>query len=68
MEIKILENILGTNDALAAENASLFSEKGIFVVNLMASPGAGKTTFILETIERLGKDLSIAVIDGDRAR
>ncbi len=67
MEIKILENILGTNDALAAENASLFSEKGIFVVNLMASPGAGKTTFILETIERLGKDLSIAVIEGDIA-
>lgn len=67
MEVKILENILGTNDALAAENAELFAKKRVFVLNLMASPGAGKTTFILETIERLGKDLSIAVIEGDIA-
>lgn len=67
MEVKILENILGTNDALAAENAELFAKKRVFVLNLMASPGAGKTTFILKNIERLGKDLSIAVIEGDIA-
>lgn len=67
MEIKVLESILGTNDALAGENADLFSEKKVFVVNLMASPGAGKTTFILETIARLRDDFSIAVIEGDIA-
>ncbi|MHB0976102.1 MAG: hydrogenase nickel incorporation protein HypB [Candidatus Aquicultorales bacterium] len=67
MEIKVLENILGTNDSLADDNARLVKEKGVFVVNLMASPGAGKTTFILETIARLRDSYSIAVIEGDIA-
>ena len=67
MEIKVLENILAANENLAEENARLFKEKGIFTINLMASPGAGKTSFILETARRLGDRYKMAVIEGDIA-
>ncbi|HEY3374986.1 MAG TPA: hydrogenase nickel incorporation protein HypB [Candidatus Aquicultor sp.] len=67
MEIKVLESIFGANDALAVENARLFKEKSLFAVNLMASPGAGKTSFILKTAERLKEHYQTAVIEGDVA-
>lgn len=66
-EVKVLQNILAANDVIAVENTELFKEKGIYVLNVMASPGAGKTSFILETIKGLKNDFEIAVIEGDIA-
>jgi len=65
MEIKVLRDILSANDRIADENRKLLDERGIFTVNLMSSPGAGKTSLILKTIERLGNRVKIGVIEGD---
>jgi hydrogenase nickel incorporation protein HypB len=67
MEIKVMQDILASNDAIAEANAKLLSEKQIFSLNLMASPGAGKTSFILRSIEALKNKYNIAVIEGDIA-
>ncbi|MHB8842673.1 MAG: hydrogenase nickel incorporation protein HypB [Candidatus Aquicultor sp.] len=67
MEIKVLESIFAANENLADKNAEIFKEKGIFAINLMASPGAGKTSFILETARRLSGHHKAAVIEGDIA-
>lgn len=67
MEIKVVSNILKANDAIAEENRMAFKEKGVFVVNVMGSPGAGKTSLLLKTIHVLGNDLRIGVIEGDIA-
>ena len=67
MEIKVVSNILKVNDAIARGNQSLFKEEGVFTVNIMGSPGAGKTSLLLRTIEGLGNDLKIGVIEGDIA-
>lgn len=67
MRIPVVENILSANDRLAAENQDLLAEKGILAVNIMSSPGAGKTSLILRTIEALARELRIGVIEGDVA-
>ncbi|MGB4593750.1 MAG: hydrogenase nickel incorporation protein HypB [Coriobacteriia bacterium] len=67
MRVDIAKGILEKNDTLAQENRSLFAENGVFVVDLMASPGAGKTSTILATIAALRDTYSIAVIEGDIA-
>jgi hydrogenase nickel incorporation protein HypB len=67
MEVKVLKNILGANDQIAEENRTLFASKGIFSLNVMASPGSGKTTLIMETIRRLKDKVTIGVIEGDTA-
>ncbi len=67
MEIDISRPILDRNERLAAENRILFDEAGVFVLDLMASPGAGKTSTILATIAALRDRYSIAVIEGDIA-
>lgn len=67
MEIDISRPILDKNERLAAQNRALFDEKGIFVVDMMASPGAGKTSTILATIDALRERYNIAVIEGDIA-
>ena len=67
MEIDIAKPILDRNERLAAENRALFDAKGVFVVDLMASPGAGKTSTILATIDALRDRYRIAVIEGDIA-
>ncbi len=67
MEIPVMENILSANERLAAENQELLAKKGILAVNIMSSPGAGKTTLILRTIEALGDEFRIGVIEGDVA-
>jgi len=67
MEVKVVQNILKVNEKLADENRTLFAEKGVFVIDVMASPGAGKTSTILATIDALKDDVSIAVIEGDIA-
>lgn len=67
MKIDIGERILAANDDLAAGNRELFAEYGVYVLDLMASPGAGKTSTILATIDALRDRYSIAVIEGDIA-
>ncbi|MEN8171588.1 MAG: hydrogenase nickel incorporation protein HypB [Chloroflexota bacterium] len=66
-KIPIVEKILSANDHLAAENLSLFEKSGVFTINLMASPGAGKTSLIEHTVKALSQKYRIAVIDGDIA-
>ncbi len=66
--IKIVEKILNANDRLANENRQKFDNAGVYAINLMASPGAGKTSFIIKTIEGLIADgVQIGVIEGDTA-
>lgn len=65
MEIKVVSNILKANDAIAGENRLLFEENGVLVINVMGSPGAGKTLLLLRTIEALKQDFGIGVIEGD---
>jgi len=67
MEIKVLQNILSANDAIARKNQSLLNKYGVLTVNIMSSPGAGKTSLILQTINMLKKTARIAVIEGDIA-
>jgi len=65
MEIKVLKDILSANEQIAEGNRQLLDSKGVFAVNLMSSPGAGKTSLILETIKRLKGKTRIGVIEGD---
>jgi hydrogenase nickel incorporation protein HypB len=65
MEIKVLKDILSANEQIAERNRQLLESKGVFVVNLMSSPGAGKTSLILETIKSLKGKTKIGVIEGD---
>ena len=64
-EIQVMKNILGENDRIAAENQAMFAAKGVYVVNLMGSPGAGKTSVLEKTMEKLKDELKMAVIEGD---
>jgi hydrogenase nickel incorporation protein HypB len=64
-EIKIVTNILKANDELTALNRKKLDEKGIYVINLMSSPGSGKTSILERIISKLKDDLKIAVIEGD---
>ncbi len=66
-KIEVVQNILGANDSIAAQNQRLLDEHRIFALNIMSSPGAGKTSLILQTIAKLRSKLSIAVIEGDVA-
>lgn len=65
--ITIVENIMNANDQLAAKNRARLDEAGIFSINIMASPGAGKTSLIEQTLKRLPKQIKVTVIDGDIA-
>ena len=67
MEIQMKQKILGKNDQLADELRRTFAEKHVFVIDLLASPGSGKTSTILATIEALRDEFNIAVIEGDIA-
>ncbi len=65
--IAIVEEIMGANDRLAAQNRKRLDEAGVFSINLMASPGAGKTSLIERTVKELAPVYEIAVVDGDVA-
>ena len=62
MQIDMKQPILDKNDRLAQENRALFAEKRVFVLDLLASPGSGKTSTILATIEALRDEFNIAVL------
>ncbi len=63
--VEVIERLLKANDHEAAHNREHFDRHNVLAINLMSSPGAGKTTLLEHTIETLGKDLRIAVIEGD---
>lgn len=65
--IPIVENILSANDRIAQRNRVMLDELGVFGINIMASPGAGKTSFILKMLEALKGRLKFGVIEGDLA-
>jgi len=63
--IEVLSGLLHENDHQAAHNREHFDRHGVLAVNLMSSPGSGKTALLEATIEAIGKELSIAVVEGD---
>lgn len=65
--VTVLENILSANERLAAENRDLLDGAGVFSLNLMASPGAGKTSLIELTVKSFANRRRLAVVDGDIA-
>ncbi len=67
MKVKVLKGILDANDVIAGKNRERLDRRGILAVNVMSSPGAGKTSLILQTIKGLGKKARIGVIEGDVA-
>jgi len=65
MEIKVNTGILSANEQKAVENRSLFEKKRVFTINIMGSPGSGKTTVLEKTIDILTGTVRLAVIEGD---
>ncbi|GAB4482252.1 MAG: hydrogenase nickel incorporation protein HypB [Thermodesulfovibrionales bacterium] len=66
MQVKVVTKILEANERIAAENRRLFDEAGLFVINLMSGPGAGKTSLLEKTLAQAA-GLRIGVIEGDIA-
>ncbi|HEX3018562.1 MAG TPA: hydrogenase nickel incorporation protein HypB [Caproicibacter sp.] len=64
-EIKVVTNILQANNELTAVNRKKLDEKKIYVINLMSSPGSGKTSILEKIISKLKDEMKIAVIEGD---
>ena len=65
MKISVVKNILEANQRIAEENRKRFSEGKLLVVNLMSSPGAGKTSLLEKTIRALNDEFRIGVVEGD---
>ena len=63
--VDVLQGLLSENDHQAAHNREHLDRHGVLALNLMSSPGAGKTSLLEATIEALGQDIRIAVIEGD---
>lgn len=65
--IPVVEKILSANDRMAERNRNFLDQAGVFAINIMASPGAGKTSTILKTLETLRGRLKLGVVEGDLA-
>ena len=65
VQISMEKKILGANELLAKQNRSLFNSRSQLVINLMSSPGSGKTTILERTIEMLDGRIKMGVIEGD---
>jgi hydrogenase nickel incorporation protein HypB len=66
VKVKVVTQILEANDRIAEENRKLFDKSGVYVINIMSAPGAGKTSLIEKTIKETAK-IKIGVIEGDIA-
>jgi hydrogenase nickel incorporation protein HypB len=64
-EIKVVKRVLNVNARMAEQNRRRFAEKGVFVINVMSSPGSGKTATLQKTLERIMPEIKAAVIVGD---
>ncbi len=67
MKIPVVQDILSANESQADDNRQVFDAAGVYAVNLMGSPGAGKTSLILATVARLPQTTRPGVIEGDLA-
>lgn len=65
MEIKVVRKVLDVNETMAEQNRKVFREKGIFVLNVMSSPGSGKTTVLEKTLSLIAAEIRCGVIVGD---
>jgi hydrogenase nickel incorporation protein HypB len=63
--ITIERKVLEKNDEIARQNRARFQQQGVFVLNVVSSPGAGKTSILERTLEELGESLKVSVIEGD---
>ena len=64
--VQVEQDIMSTNQRHADANRRQFAEHGIFVVNLVSSPGSGKTSLLVKTIEAMKDEMPLAVIEGDQ--
>ena len=64
--VQIEQDILSKNNAYASANRAWFDERGIFALNLVSSPGSGKTSLLVKTIELLKAEVAISVVEGDQ--
>lgn len=64
-EIKVVRKVLDVNDAIAQQNRELFAQKKVFTLNVMSSPGSGKTEILVKTLVRIMPEVQSAVIVGD---
>jgi hydrogenase nickel incorporation protein HypB len=67
MKVKVVTNILEANDRIADENRKIFQDAGVYVINVMSGPGAGKTSLLVRTIQAMQDKVKIGVIEGDIA-
>jgi len=67
IRVPVVEQILSANDQLAVTNRARLDAAGVFAINVMASPGAGKTSLIMRTVEALKEECRIGAVDGDIA-
>jgi hydrogenase nickel incorporation protein HypB len=65
--VAVVEQIMSANDQLAAANRARLDAAGVFALNLMASPGAGKTSLIARTVAALREEMRVGAVDGDLA-
>ncbi len=65
MKVPIVRNILEANDRIAGQNREMFAKSQVYVMNLMSSPGAGKTSLLEQTLERVKGSINVGVIEGD---
>lgn len=65
MKVKVVSRILEANERIADENRRIFDRNGVYVINLMSSPGAGKTTVLENTVKQLDGTINVGVIEGD---
>jgi len=65
VKVPVVRNILEANERLAEDNRRVFRDAGLFVINLMSGPGAGKTSLLERTIDALRQEIRIGVIEGD---
>lgn len=65
MEIKVVRKVLDVNEKMAEQNRKYFAEKGVFVLNVMSSPGSGKTATLEKTLSYIMPEIKSAVVVGD---
>lgn len=65
MKIKVSTRILDANDRIAEQNKKMFKDAGVYVINFMSSPGAGKTSLLERTIQAIKDKVRVGVIEGD---
>ena len=65
MEIKVVRKVLDVNDTMARQNRKMFADKRVFVLNVMSSPGSGKTSILEKTLAHIMPEIKSAVIVGD---